>query len=133
MLGNLICYLYRYRNRLVRQILMLLTSNWSMELTNTHNVIFCYHLRGGSMFGCIHARALHIFGSGGVCHSGYNFIHFHAFFGKNSPKSLRCAGEFLDFPKQITHLIGGSKGGRQGRAPPLGVQILSFSCSFRQK
>ena len=29
--------------------------------------------------------------------------------------------------------IGGSKGGRQGRAPPLGVQILSFSCSFRQK
>ena len=56
------------------------------------------------MFGCIHARALHIFGSGGGCHSGYNFIHFHAFFGKNSPKSLRCAGEFLDFPKQITHL-----------------------------
>ena len=30
-------------------------------------------------------------------------------------------------------IIGGSKGGRQGRAPPLGVQILSFSCSFRQK
>ena len=29
--------------------------------------------------------------------------------------------------------IGGSKGGRQGRAPPLGVQILSFSCSFQQK
>ena len=30
--------------------------------------------------------------------------------------------------------IGGSKGGRQGRAPPpLGVQILSFSCSFWQK
>ena len=25
------------------------------------------------------------------------------------------------------------RGGRQGRAPPLGVQILSFSCSFRQK
>ena len=25
------------------------------------------------------------------------------------------------------------QGGRQGRAPPLGVQILSFSCSFRQK
>ena len=31
-------------------------------------------------------------------------------------------------------IIGGSKGGRQGRAPPPpGVQILSFSCSFRQK
>ena len=30
-------------------------------------------------------------------------------------------------------VIGGSKGGRQGRTPPLGVQILSFSCSFRQK
>ena len=29
--------------------------------------------------------------------------------------------------------IGGSKGGRQGRAPPLGAQILSFSCSFQQK
>ena len=28
---------------------------------------------------------------------------------------------------------GGSKGGRQGRAPPLGVQILSFSCSFWPK
>ena len=25
------------------------------------------------------------------------------------------------------------QGGRQERAPPLGVQILSFSCSFRQK
>ena len=31
-------------------------------------------------------------------------------------------------------IIGGSKGGRQGRAPPPGgVQILSFSCSFREK
>ena len=29
--------------------------------------------------------------------------------------------------------IGGSKGGRQERAPPWGAQILSFSCSFRQK
>ena len=28
-------------------------------------------------------------------------------------------------------IIGGSKGGRQGCAPPLGAQILSFSCSFR--
>ena len=26
--------------------------------------------------------------------------------------------------------IGGSKGGCQGCAPPLGVQILSISCSF---
>ena len=25
------------------------------------------------------------------------------------------------------------EGGRQGRTPPLGVQILSFSCSFLQK
>ena len=25
------------------------------------------------------------------------------------------------------------QGGRQGRAPPLGAQILSFSCSFQQK
>ena len=25
---------------------------------------------------------------------------------------------------------GGSKGGREGRTPPLGVQILSISCSF---
>ena len=33
----------------------------------------------------------------------------------------------------IVSCIGGSKGGRQGRAPPLGVQILSFSCSFQQK
>ena len=29
--------------------------------------------------------------------------------------------------------IGGSKGGCQGHAPPPGVRILSFSCSFRQK
>ena len=28
--------------------------------------------------------------------------------------------------------IGGSRGWRQGRAPPLGVQILSISCSFQQ-
>ena len=35
---------------------------------------------------------------------------------------------------EAAYCIGGSKGGgRQGRAPPLGVQILSFSCSFRQK
>ena len=29
-------------------------------------------------------------------------------------------------------LIGGSRGGREGRTPPLGVQILSISCSFRE-
>ena len=28
------------------------------------------------------------------------------------------------------HTSGGSKGGRRGRAPPPGVQILSISCSF---
>ena len=28
---------------------------------------------------------------------------------------------------------GGSKGGRRGRAPPLGVQILSILCSFWEK
>ena len=29
--------------------------------------------------------------------------------------------------------IGGSRGGREGRTPPpLGVQILSISCSFRE-
>ena len=28
--------------------------------------------------------------------------------------------------------IGGSKGGARDARPPLGVQILSFSCSFRQ-
>ena len=33
-----------------------------------------------------------------------------------------------------TTLIGGSKGGdRDARPPPPRVQILSFSCSFRQK
>ena len=36
-------------------------------------------------------------------------------------------------PDQLRNTIGGSKGGHQGRVPPLGVQILSFSCSFRQK
>ena len=36
-------------------------------------------------------------------------------------------------PLKTSLCIGGSKGGRQGRAPPPGVQILSFSCSFRQK
>ena len=35
------------------------------------------------------------------------------------------------FIKVIT--IGGSRGGREGRTPPpLGVQILSISCSFRE-
>ena len=29
-------------------------------------------------------------------------------------------------------IIGGSKGGRQGRAPPLWIRILSFSCSFQE-
>ena len=33
-------------------------------------------------------------------------------------------------PKQS---IGGSKGGARDARPPLGVQILSFSCSFWQK
>ena len=33
----------------------------------------------------------------------------------------------------LDNIIGGSKGGRQGRAPPPGVQILSFSCSFQLK
>ena len=28
--------------------------------------------------------------------------------------------------------IGGSRGGHEGRTPPLGVQILSISCSFRE-
>ena len=28
--------------------------------------------------------------------------------------------------------IGGSRGGREGRTPPPGVQILSISCSFRE-
>ena len=37
------------------------------------------------------------------------------------------------FLKLVLLTIGGSKGGRQGRAPPLGVQILSFSCSFQPK
>ena len=27
---------------------------------------------------------------------------------------------------------GGSKGGREGRAPQLGAQVLSISCSFRE-
>ena len=31
---------------------------------------------------------------------------------------------------KLNNLIGGSKGGREGCAPPLGVQILSISCSF---
>ena len=29
-------------------------------------------------------------------------------------------------------IIGGSRGGREGRTPPPGVQILSISCSFRE-
>ena len=32
----------------------------------------------------------------------------------------------------LNQSIGGSKVGRQGRPPPRGVQILSFSCSFQQ-
>ena len=34
--------------------------------------------------------------------------------------------------KIYTQIIGGSRGGREGRTPPLGVQILSISCSFRE-
>ena len=30
----------------------------------------------------------------------------------------------------MAKIIGGSKGGCKGRAPPLGAQILSISCSF---
>ena len=34
--------------------------------------------------------------------------------------------------KRNSITIGGSRGGREGRTPPLGVQILSISCSFRE-
>ena len=33
----------------------------------------------------------------------------------------------------LANSIGGSKGGARDACPPPGVQILSFSCSFRQK
>ena len=35
-------------------------------------------------------------------------------------------------PGNMSLTIGGSRGGREGRTPPLGVQILSISCSFRE-
>ena len=39
----------------------------------------------------------------------------------------------IDLISLHIHSIGGSKGGARDTRPPLGVQILSFSCSFRQK
>ena len=49
---------------------------------------------------------------------------------KSGQVSLHFCYVFVMFlPK---YNIGASKG-CQGRAPPLGFQILSFSCSFRQK
>ena len=38
----------------------------------------------------------------------------------------------VQFGTLMIHCIGGSKGGARD-APPMGVPILSFSCSFRQK
>ena len=48
-------------------------------------------------------------------------------------KSTQKDQKPCNFKRTGEKIIGGSKGGRQGRVPPLGVQILSFSCSFRQK
>ena len=51
-------------------------------------------------------------------------------FQPQSSPSPSAIGLFLLLTFIPLFTIGGSKGGRQGRAPPLWVQILSFSCSF---
>ena len=55
----------------------------------------------------------------------------HCFTAKSIWSESRYA-IFLFKHRSISVTIGGSKGGRQGRAAP-GVQILSLSCSFRPK
>ena len=56
--------------------------------------------------------------------------------------SVQEEGEGFSLPSTVSYLthplaryIGGSRGGRQGRAPPppLGPKISLFSCSFREK
>ena len=55
----------------------------------------------------------------------------------NAMETLRISGSYtgIAFVSNTSiNAIGGSKGGAPGtRPPPPGVQILSFSCSFRQK
>ena len=51
-------------------------------------------------------------------------VHLHSFTPVPSQKVMISLLELF-------RIIGGSKGG--GHVPPLWVQILSFSCSFRGK
>ena len=61
-------------------------------------------------------------------------MHFYDMIAQQECLSALCRACLSDTKLHYFVLsIGGSKGGHQGCVPPLGVQILSFSCSFWQK
>ena len=59
----------------------------------------------------------------------YHFVSINLFKSHNV-REIKCQGLS---PILVSAFIGGCKGAPGTRPLPLGVQILSFSCSFRQK
>ena len=47
-----------------------------------------------------------------------------------SPPSNRSTSHFQHLAEKENITVADLRGGREGRAPPLGVEILSISCSF---